>query len=98
MNATTCNTIELIEKLDNCMDSSSLNDILVKKEHMQVHETTIQVCGSFIRELIYDELMRKRNKQTKYMKEGLQLLKILQFIEAFLSLCKPYFLKTGKKI
>ena len=32
------------------------------------------------------------------MKEGLQLMKILQFIEAFPSLCKPYFVNTGEKV
>ena len=32
------------------------------------------------------------------MKEGLQLMKILQFIEVFPSLCKPYFVDTGEKI
>ena len=93
MNTVPCNTIELTEKLNNCMNSISLNDILVKKEYMQVnnfsqreptHETKIKVCGSFVGEPIYDGLIKKRNKQTKYMTEGLQLLKILQFIEYFL--------------
>ena len=35
-NAMPCTTIELIEQLDNCTDSSALNDILDKKEYMQV--------------------------------------------------------------
>ena len=55
------------------------------------HEITIQVCGSLIGELIYDELVRKRKEQMKYLKEGLEMMKILQFIEAWPSLCTPYF-------
>ena len=35
-NATPSTTIELIEQLDNCTDSSALNDILDKKEYRQV--------------------------------------------------------------
>ena len=106
-NAAACTTIELIKQLDNCMDSSALNDILDKKEYMQVinssqweltHEITIQVCGSLIGELIYDELVRKRKEQIKYMKEGLQFMRILQFIEAFPSFCKPSFVNTDEKI
>ena len=67
-NDAACTTIESIEQLDNCMDSSALNDVLDKKEYMQVinfsqweptHEIAIQVCGRLIGELIYDELVRK---------------------------------------
>ena len=85
-NAATCTTIELIEQLDDCTDSSTLNNIVDKKVYIQVinssqwettHEITIPVCGSLIGELIYHELMRKRKEQIKYMKEGLQLMKIL---------------------
>ena len=85
-NAATCTTIELIEQLDDCTDSSTLNNIVDKKVYMQVinssqweptHEITIPACGSLIGELIYDELMRKRKEQIKYMKVGLQLMKIL---------------------
>ena len=60
-NASTCTTIQLIEQLDNCTDSNTLNYILDKKEYMQfissslwgaTHEMMIQVCGSLIGELI----------------------------------------------
>ena len=37
-------------------------------------------------------------KRADKMKEELQLMKILQFIEVFPSLCKPYFVDTGEKI
>ena len=56
-NASSCTTIQLIEQLDNCTDSSTLNYILDEKEYMQfissslwgaTHEMIIQVCGSLI--------------------------------------------------
>ena len=40
-NPATCTTIELIKQLDHCMDSSALNDILDKKEHMQVDNSSL---------------------------------------------------------
>ena len=57
----------------------------------------MQVCGSRMRELIYDELVRKRNEHVKYMKEGLQLMKVLQFIEAFPILYKTCFVNMIEK-
>ena len=56
-NASTYTTIQLIEQLDNCTDSNTLNYILDKKEYMQfissslwgaTHEMIIQVCRSLI--------------------------------------------------
>ena len=77
-NASTCTTIQLIEQLYNCTDSSTLNYILDKKEYMQfissslweaTHEIIIQVCGSLIGELI--------DEQIKYMNQAFQMMKIL---------------------
>ena len=85
-NASTCTTIQLIEQLDNCTDSSTLNYILDEKEYMQfissslwraTHEIIIQVCGSLTGELIYDELLRKQKEQIKYMNQAFQMMKIL---------------------
>ena len=85
-NASTCTTIQLIEQLDNCTDSNTLNYILDKKEYMQfissslwgaTHEIIIQVCGSLTGELIYDELLRKQKEQIKYMNQAFQMMKIL---------------------
>ena len=77
-NVSTCTTIQLIEQLDDCTDSSTINYILDKKEYMQfissslwkaTHEVIIQVCGSLIGALIYDKLMRKRTEQKKSRKK-----------------------------
>ena len=85
-NATACTTKQLIEQLDNCTDSSTLNYILDKKEYMQfissflwgaAHKMIIQVCGSLIGELIYDELLRKQKEKIKYTNQGFQMMKIL---------------------
>ena len=85
-NASTCTTIQLIEQLDNCTDSNTLNYILDKKEYMQfissslwgaTHEIIIQVCGSLTGELIYDELLRKQKEQIKYMNQAFQMMKTL---------------------
>ena len=85
-NASTCTTIQLIEQLDNCTDSSTLNYILDEKEYMQfissslwgaMHEIIIQVCGSLTGELIYDELLRRQKEQIKYMNQAFQMMKIL---------------------
>ena len=85
-NVSTCTTIQLIEQLDNCTDSNTLNYILDKKEYMQfissslwgaTHEIIIQVCGSLTGELIYDELLRRQKEQIKYMNQAFQMMKIL---------------------
>ena len=85
-NVSTCTTIQLIEQLDNCTDSNTLNYILDKKEYMQfissslwgaTHEIIIQVCGSLTGELIYDELLRKQKEQIKYMNQAFQMMKTL---------------------
>ena len=85
-NASTCTTIQLIEQLDNCTDSNTLNYILDKKEYMQfissslwgaTHEIIIQVCGSLTGELIYDELLRRQKEQIKHMNQAFQMMKIL---------------------
>ena len=77
-NVSTCTAIQLIEQLDDCTDSSTINYILDKKEYMQfissslwkaTHEIIIQVCGSLIGALIYDKLMRKRKEQIKDMNQ-----------------------------
>ena len=85
-NVSTCTTIQLIEQLDNCTDSDTLNYILDKKEYMQfissslwgaTHEIIIQVCGSLTGELIYDELLRRQKEQIKHMNQAFQMMKIL---------------------
>ena len=85
-NVSTCTTIQLIEQLDNCTDSNTLNYILDKKEYMQfissslwgaTHEIIIQVCGSLTGELIYDELLRRQKEQIKHMNQAFQMMKIL---------------------
>ena len=85
-NVSTCTTIQLIEQLDNCTDSSTINYILDKKEYMQfissslreaTHGIIIQVCGSLIGAMIYEKLMRKQKEQIKDMNQGFQMMKIL---------------------
>ena len=59
---------------------------------------TLKVRDKLITELIYDEIVRKRREQIKSVKESLQVVNFLKFVENWPELCKPCFVDGWQEI
>ena len=76
---------ELINKLDNAQSQEELDDIVHKFPKQLI------VLNLLIYELLYDEVVRKRRSQVKFITEGLQISGFLKYIKRYLDLCRSIF-------
>ena len=98
----------LIEGLESCKYDEELDSLLdgVNKEvYDQIISSSQWPIGCLIsienkhlliQELVFDELVRKRQNQLQAMKEGLAYIDFLQYMERFPDLMRPLFIHQEK--